>query len=71
MVNKLNVLKDQTILVRLNFSIFLALIFTALIMPGYAIDFLYIGGRSPFPIYEIMTAALLPGIIGGLFKKNE
>lgn len=42
----------------LTFSILMGLAFAAIIFPGYTINFLYVGGRSPSPILLIISGGL-------------
>jgi hypothetical protein len=47
----------------LAFAVLIALFFAATIFPGYTINFLFIGGRSPMPILPIIGSALVVVIL--------
>jgi uncharacterized membrane protein len=47
----------------LALAVLLALGLAASIFPGYSINFLFVGGRSPMPILAIIGSALLVYIV--------
>ena len=48
---------SSEVLLTLTFVIFISLLLAAIIFPGYAINFLYIGERSPSPVLTIVGSA--------------